>query len=241
MDTIAAFADPICDFATALASAAGPEERKALFQRTAESYGVARFAYLNIGPRSAPWHLETTYPDAWIEHYIRSNYAETDVVAVEGRRSPVPFHWRTVLDRPGTPEAARRVFEEAAGHGIHDGISIPIHRPEGFASMNLAVTGTDLLRSPADRHALQLLSLYYHDAVEHELVRRWTDGIRLTAREREVLTWTAQGKTSWEVAQILHLAERTVVFHIENAKTKLGASTRSQALVRAVMLGLITP
>ena len=64
---------------------------------------------------------------------------------------------------------------------------------------------------------------------------------RLSPREREVLLWTAKGKTGWEIAQILHLAERTVTFHIENAKIKLGAASRTQAVVTALSLGLIRP
>jgi DNA-binding CsgD family transcriptional regulator len=46
----------------------------------------------------------------------------------------------------------------------------------------------------------------------------------LTEREREVLRWTAIGKTTPEVARILALSDNTIQFHIKNASLKLGAA-----------------
>ena len=65
--------------------------------------------------------------------------------------------------------------------------------------------------------------------------------IHLTDREREALTWAARGKSSSEIAVILHISERTVNFHIDNAMRKLGAATRIQAAVKSALLGLIEP
>lgn len=67
------------------------------------------------------------------------------------------------------------------------------------------------------------------------------NGVELAEREREVLTWSARGKTSSEIALILGLSKRTVDFHIDNARTKLGVATRIEAAIRAASLGLITP
>jgi DNA-binding response OmpR family regulator len=61
----------------------------------------------------------------------------------------------------------------------------------------------------------------------------------LSGREIEVLTWSAKGKTSDEIASILHLTKRTIDFHIDNAREKLGASTRTQAAIKAAAEGLI--
>ena len=54
----------------------------------------------------------------------------------------------------------------------------------------------------------------------------------LTARELECLTWVSRGKTDQEIAQVLSVAPRTIRFHIDNAKTKLGVETRVQAVAR---------
>jgi hypothetical protein len=47
------------------------------------------------------------------------------------------------------------------------------------------------------------------------------------------LTWVARGKTSAEIAQILGLTKRTVDFHTDSARGKLGAATRTEAAIKA--------
>ena len=69
----------------------------------------------------------------------------------------------------------------------------------------------------------------------------WPKLVQLNDREVETLTWVARGKTSAEIAQILGLTKRTVDFHIDNARTKLGAATRTQAVITAATGRLIEP
>jgi DNA-binding NarL/FixJ family response regulator len=69
----------------------------------------------------------------------------------------------------------------------------------------------------------------------------WPKTIGLNDREIEVLTWVARGKTSAEIAQILGLTKRTVDFHTDNARAKLGAATRTEAAIKAATGRLIEP
>ena len=64
---------------------------------------------------------------------------------------------------------------------------------------------------------------------------------KLNEREAEVLTWVSRGKTSAEIARKLRLSKRTVDFHIDNARSKLGAATRTEAVMKATVGGLINP
>ncbi len=61
----------------------------------------------------------------------------------------------------------------------------------------------------------------------------------LTTREREVLCWTGEGKTAYEIGQILRISERTVNFHVNNVLLKLAATNKVQAVVKAIATGLI--
>ena len=72
---------------------------------------------------------------------------------------------------------------------------------------------------------------------------RLTHSSRVSLNDREIatLTWVARGKTSVEIAQELGMVKRTVDFHIDNARLKLGASTRTAAVSKAVAAGLIEP
>jgi len=69
----------------------------------------------------------------------------------------------------------------------------------------------------------------------------WPKVAALHDREVEVLTWVARGKTSVEIAQILGLTKRTIDFHIDNARAKLDAATRTEAVIKATTGRLIEP
>lgn len=62
---------------------------------------------------------------------------------------------------------------------------------------------------------------------------------RLTDREMCVLSWTAAGKTASAIAMILGISPRTVNFHITTLLMKLDAANKTQAVAKAVMLGLL--
>lgn len=62
----------------------------------------------------------------------------------------------------------------------------------------------------------------------------------LTAREIEVLTWVACGKSAWEVGEILHIAKRTVDEHVQTAVRKMGAVNRTHAVALAIRDRIIT-
>jgi DNA-binding NarL/FixJ family response regulator len=69
----------------------------------------------------------------------------------------------------------------------------------------------------------------------------WPKRVGLREREVETLTWAARGKTFAEIGTILGLSKRTVEFHLENARRKLGVATRTQALIKAATGHLIRP
>ena len=63
----------------------------------------------------------------------------------------------------------------------------------------------------------------------------------LTPREREILELLAQGLTARQVAERLVLSPATVRTHVQNAVTRLEASTRVQAIAIAITRGEISP
>jgi DNA-binding NarL/FixJ family response regulator len=69
----------------------------------------------------------------------------------------------------------------------------------------------------------------------------WPKLAMLNEREIEVLTWVARGKTSAEIAELIGLTKRTVDFHLDNARVKLGAATRTEAAIKAAIGKLIEP
>lgn len=66
-------------------------------------------------------------------------------------------------------------------------------------------------------------------------------GSDLTEREKEVLTLMAHGLSNAEIAERLVVSAATVKFHVHNIMTKLGVSSRTEAVARALRQNLIKP
>jgi DNA-binding response OmpR family regulator len=97
----------------------------------------------------------------------------------------------------------------------------------------------DYVTKPIDFDVLQtIIDARLAGVARNEL---WPKLVELNDREVETLTWAARGKTSAEIAQILGLSKRTVDFHIDNARAKLGAATRVEAAIKAATGRLIEP
>jgi DNA-binding response OmpR family regulator len=97
----------------------------------------------------------------------------------------------------------------------------------------------DYLTKPVDYDVLAALITARLARVARSAV--WPKQVGLREREVETLTWAARGKTFWEIGEILGLSKRTVEFHLENARRKLGVATRTQALIKAATGHLIHP
>jgi DNA-binding NarL/FixJ family response regulator len=63
--------------------------------------------------------------------------------------------------------------------------------------------------------------------------------LRLSARERQILQLTAEGKSRKEIAYALGISEKTVAFHKNNLKHKLGLSSTAQLTRYALDEGMI--
>jgi len=64
--------------------------------------------------------------------------------------------------------------------------------------------------------------------------------VMLTTKETQVLLWSSQGKTSWEIARIQNCTEATVNFHFSNIRRKFSVGSRSAAVLKAIEFGIIS-
>lgn len=109
---------------------------------------------------------------------------------------------------------------------------LPVHR-EGTLKLLVGASGPQANTSPPVRAALHTCAHILYDRMRliDELSEQHSV---LTKREAECLYWASKGKIDAEVGKILGIAARTVRFHIGNAKQKLNAETRIQAIANKV-------
>jgi DNA-binding response OmpR family regulator len=97
----------------------------------------------------------------------------------------------------------------------------------------------DYITKPIDFDILEtIISARLVGVARNEI---WPKRVKLNDREAEVLTWAARGKTSAQIAEMIDMQKRIVEFHLDNARAKLGASTRTEAAFKAAMGRLIKP
>lgn len=184
------------------------------------------------------------YPKNWVEHYFEQNFNTVDPVLAYCGNHILPIKWSDLVLPPVF--MAARVMDEAGDFGLKSGISMPVHSPHGeLGVLSFALNQQPTTANAVTQHALlyiQLLAAHLHEAV------RRVFGIlddyakpQLTLREQDCLRWAADGKTSWEISQLLKMSERTVNFHLNNTMLKLDVCNRQHAVAKAALQGLIHP
>jgi LuxR family transcriptional regulator, quorum-sensing system regulator BjaR1 len=178
-------------------------------------------------------------PD-WSSYYFKHNLIKDDPVGRHCFRSTGPFEWKEAAYDPERWPAARKVMNDATDAGMAHGFCIPIHTAAGFQSV-VSMAGVHVDLSARAKRALHLMSIYAHDKAV-SVVRRPHEPHRplLTRREREVLSWTAAGKTSWEISRILGISDQTVVAHLKAAASKFETPNRVATVVAALRRGEIS-
>ncbi|MCG6117750.1 MAG: LuxR family transcriptional regulator [Aquimonas sp.] len=234
-----------------LAGMAGSQALSARIDRVCASIGIDHWLYAVNLPLLNDRYQQFTlgsYPETWVKRYIERDYLKIDPVVAHCHDHSTPLLWSEVrarAERAIDPLqiSVRRMFDEASDAGLAVGLSVPLHGPGqcwglmSFASRERA--GDALSGRVAELH---LLAHFVHEAARPFARSRGAAAPpELTRRERECLHWAAEGKTSWEVGQLLGVSERTAVFHLQNAARKLEVSGRQAAVARAVSMGLINP
>lgn len=181
-------------------------------------------------------------PEAYDQVYSDPQSSLRDPVLRRLKALSVPFVYN---QDTYTADGAGDLWEEQAPFGFKNGISVALHLPNNRHFLmgldrNEALPSDPavLTRMMAD---LQLLAVHAQSAGERLLGS--TSGPfahpQLTEREIEILKWTMEGKSAWAVGQVLSISDNTVNFHLRSVFKKLGASSKHQAVLKAMSFGLL--
>ncbi len=209
------------------------------------------FAYVNAvvvidphGPAERPTFISLgNTPEPYLQASRDPAASARDPVIRRLKSFSVPF----IYDQGTYATAgAGDLWEMQAAFGYKTGVAVALHLPD-YRHFLLGVDRDQpllfeeqhLTRLLAD---LQLLAVHAQDAACRLMVPcepATHAPPELTPREVEILRWTMEGKTAWGVGAILGVAEATVNFHLRNIFRKLGASSKHQAVLKALKMRLI--
>lgn len=232
------------DFVEAMTTETAPEGILTRLSDAAQNFGLSSVVIAGL-PRknesTSPNFFLTSWPLDWFERYVQKNYVLIDPVVYRTFQSDTPFVWSDVFDPKRLTRNSRKLLVEAKGFGLTDGLTVPLHCADGTqAIVSYSAEKIDLRQS--DLGLLQLISIYAFNALR-ELNNSCADddqmSLSLTARERECIRWCAEGKTSWEIGQILGRSDNTIKNIIISAQKKMNVVNRAQLIAQSFRYGII--
>jgi LuxR family quorum sensing-dependent transcriptional regulator len=177
-------------------------------------------------------------PKGWDQVYSARGFAQTNFVTHTARRTARPFVWSEAgpsRDDSPVAKANEEMWNVLYAFGLKDGLAVPSHTSASVGVMSLATY--DGAEVPSERRKAIILSSHYVHERLRELEAPPFKPVQLTPRERDCLAFAAEGKSDWDIGQILGIAQSTVHAHVENAKRKMRVKTRMQAVAKLARAG----
>lgn len=189
--------------------------------------------------------LQSNYSTEWRCKYDDDKMGYIDPTVSHCATKSIPLIWTP--DIFAAPKQ-KEMYEEACGHGLRSGLTLPIHGANGELGMLCLVSDIkpdkkfecEVIRNIPE---LSCFRDFISETSQRFMMQPAHNGkpIFLTPRERECLKWCAAGKSSWDIGQILDCTEAAVNFHFTNIRRKFSTSSRRQAVVKAIHMGIIAP
>jgi LuxR family transcriptional regulator, activator of conjugal transfer of Ti plasmids len=193
-------------------------------------------------------YVYTTLPLEWIGRYDQMAYVEVDPRIAMTWDSAVPLIWDQNNVR-GTSARSDAFLDDALNFGIASGVSFMFHGPHNshvLVALNSSIAVNDPIRLEAiSRNLPDILMLghYFHEIFMKSVIEIGAApraaGAPLSKRERECLALAAHGQTTDDISVKLDISARTVQFHFDSIRSKLGAANRQEAIALGVQRGIV--
>lgn len=213
-----------------------------LMKRVTEAYRSRAFMVMNLPPITSFELQSTTVITSWpaelLALYDQEGLMVNSPVLRRLRTSVLPFFHDTgkgwVRD-DGKSAMVAALFERFK---MMRCAYFPTHEASGMRGA-VSFAGDRDPYTPEEMRELSYIAIHVFNRLAEirNLDNRLTD--TLTDREIDCLNWTAAGKTSAEIAEILGLSEHTVNHYLNRATKKLDTVNRTQAVAKALRIGLI--
>jgi len=209
--------------------------------RVARAYG---FRHLTLMHAPAPESvllkaliIETSLPSAYFKQFDRAKIMRSPVLSAGMGESVLPRAW-SLSDSATTDVFPDELSKLLGAFNIPTSVVVPGYTGDGERIL-FWFGGERPLPGQTELNEVTVATLHLLDAYNRVRQSKATEHVPLSAREREVIRWTAQGKTSIEIGQILSLSDHTVNAYMTSAIRKLDCVNRTQLVAKAIRMKLI--
>lgn len=212
---------------------------------TSIGYGVTPIRSLaTSGNYTEATFFRHTYMPEWERVVGKEQLLDADLTTQLMLEGHEEVFWNDDPEKFGANYVNKRLHELERDLGLIWGKTLLLshhsHDPvtSGIGLHVSCVTSDDEFHKYWTEHRAELRVI--SEMLNAGMLGQHTDGVvRLTGREKDYLYWSAMGLDRIETAGRLGISENTLNKPIASAKAKLKARNTSQAVVTAVLLGLI--
>ncbi len=232
----------------ALVTAPSIEELWKLHTQRMESYGFDRLLYGFTRYRSGAslgdpddFVILTNHPDSYTDGFIRGGLYKHAPMTKWAMDNEGACSWRVMAERIARDtlsDEEKQVVAFNLSHKVHAGYSISFRSISPRSKGAIALTARpDMVQDQVDaiwdEHGrdIQVMNNIVHLKVM--TLPHFGQSRMLTKRQREVLEWVGDGKTTQDIATLLGLTVATVEKHMRLAREALSVETTAQAVLKA--------
>jgi len=182
--------------------------------------------------------INISYPSEWLELYVKQRFDKIDPIVKENCMNFRLQYWADTYRRYNVPKIFVSLAED---FGLRSGYTDGIRGFKSNKGSLFSFAGRSIKRDHRTEILLQYFVPHLHQALHRIFCKNKSQLCSniLSYREKEVLKWIKEGKSTWEISKILSISQNTVKFHIKQIKLKLNAVKNTQAVAIAIENGLI--
>lgn len=209
-----------------------------LYKAMSMSHGFSEFGLIELPPEIADFRYSRamalhSWPNLHMSEIDRRSKPQQDQPVAHLIKYVVPAVFLADGTPSGEPVSPLMIHEEPSCV-----VAVPLHTPTGKRFGLLMIGAQDKAEysdiGGISYEAALIFQRYY------EAILSLDSLTGLTEREIQIVRWTAEGKTSAEIAVILKLSEHTVNSYTATVLRKLQVVNRAQMVATAIRNGLIT-
>ena len=204
-------------------------------------YDCAVYALARMDRNSVITSYDTinyNYPDEWLSLYRDKNYHCIDPLIRHNYKYFNVQYWTDTYKLYDTP---KDFIFNAEDFELKSGYAHGVRNLSGDKGSIFSFAGLSIKQNSRN----EIILLHFIPHFHHMIIRILEEETKkksntiLLPREKEVLNWIKQGKSTWDISSILGISDNTVKYHIKNIFKKLDSVNRIQAVATAVQQGLI--